>query len=524
MLWAVLRVLIFIAAVAGLSYGAGLLLETEGAIRIAVGNTELSLSPLAAVIAALVLIGATWVLFKAVGLLVATLRFLNGDETAISRYLTRNRERRGIEALVDGLMAIASGEGRLALAKAQKAERYLNRPDLTNLISAQAAELAGDTAKAEEVYKRLLADDRTRFVGVRGILKQKLAQGDMVTSLRLAEKAFALKPRHEETQDILIRLQAEDEDWAGARKTLAAKLKSGGLPRDVHKRRDALLTYAEARDAVAAGDPVKAETLATEANRLSPDFVPGAALAAELAAKAGKLKPATKMIKLAWERTPHPDLAAAFAGLVPDETPHARKKRFDPLLKLHPESDETRMLQAELAMSVEDFPAARRHMGDLAETRPTARALTIMAAIARGEGATDHEVKTWLTRALTAPRGPQWCCDRCQTIHGSWLPVCATCGAFDTLSYREPAVSQMTIPNSGQMLPLIVGTLEPPAPDVPDAEPAESDEAGEDAPPATGDATDAEEAVEVAADGEVLPADTPPKPGETRLQNGASHP
>ena len=37
-----------------------------------------------------------------------TLKFINGDETAISRYFDRNRERKGYQALSEGLMALAS--------------------------------------------------------------------------------------------------------------------------------------------------------------------------------------------------------------------------------------------------------------------------------------------------------------------------------------------------------------------------------------------------------------------------------
>ena len=87
----------------------------------------------------------------------------------------------------------------------------------------------GDRKKAEDTYKKLLDDSQTRFVGVRGIMKQKLADGDTDTALKLAEKAYALKPKHEETQDVLLRLQAEKSDWVGARKTLNAKLKKYGL-------------------------------------------------------------------------------------------------------------------------------------------------------------------------------------------------------------------------------------------------------------------------------------------------------
>ena len=460
MLWSLLKILIFVCIVAALTFGAGLLLETDGVVRMSVGATEFTLSPLAAVIAALVLLGAIWVIFKLVGLCVAVLKFLNGDETAISRFFLRNRERRGFEALAEGLMALASGEGRLALTKASRAEKFLNRPDLTNLIAAQAAEMAGDNVKAEEVYKRLLQDDRTRFVGVRGIMKQKLAMGDTATAWKLAEKAFALKPKHEETQDILLRLQAENDDWNGARATLAAKLKSGALPRDVHKRRDAVLSYAEARDALDRDDMTKAADLATEANRLAPHLVPAAALAARMQVKTGKPKNAVKIIKKAWEHAPHPDLAAAFAAIETAEDPAARTKRFDPLIAMHPDHLESKMLNAELNIAAENFPAARRALGNVHETMPTARSLTIMAAIERGEGAPDSLVRAWLAKALTASRGPQWTCDKCHNIHSDWVPICSNCGAFDTLSWVEPPKSEMALPNSTDMLPLIVGQIE----------------------------------------------------------------
>ena len=76
---------------------------------------------------------------------------------------------------------------------------------------------------------------------------------------------FDLKPGHEETQDILLNLQAEHADWTGARKTLNAKLKHGALPRDVHKRRDAVLALSEARDVLAEGKTIEARESAIEA-------------------------------------------------------------------------------------------------------------------------------------------------------------------------------------------------------------------------------------------------------------------
>jgi HemY protein len=152
------------------------------------------------------------------------------------------------------------------------------------------------------------------------------------------------------------------------------------------------------------------------------------------------------------------------------------------------------MLLAELNIAAEDFPAARKAMGTLASDQPTARSLTIMAAIERGEGAEDSVVRGWLTKALTASRGPQWVCDNCQNIHGAWAPVCSNCSGFDTLSWRVPSEGEVAMPGSTEMLPLIVG------------KPAEAP-----MPVVVEDAEVADSGDEPAKDGEILAAEADEK-------------
>ncbi len=465
MLWSLIKIVLFISLVAALTLGVGYLAETSGGVRITVSNTEYNLDPLHTAIAAVVLVLVIWLGLKVASFLLATVRFINGDETAISRYFDRNRERKGFEALADGMTALASGEGSLAMAKATKAEKYLKRPELTNLITAQAAEISGDRRLATEVYKRLLQNDRTRFVGIRGIMKQKLENGETDVAMQLAQKAFALKPKHTETGDLLLRLQAEHQDWSGARKTLAEKQRQGVLPRDVHKRRDAVMALSQAQEIFADGTTIEAREAAIEASRLSPDLIPAAVIAARAYIVNAKPKYATRVIKKAWEAQPHPDLAAAFASISPDETPAERIKRFQPLIKAAPDHPETRMLQGELFIAAADYPAARKAVADLAENDPTARSLAIMAAIERGEGSDDAVVRGWLTKAVTASRGPQWVCANCQTVHSTWAPVCSNCSGFDTLSWAVPADGEVAMPASSEMLPLLAGQAEDKQPD-----------------------------------------------------------
>ena len=456
MLWSLIKILSFVAMVMLISFGAGRLMEAQGGVMIQYAGLELSFGALQAALLVLGLLVSFWLVLKLLGLVVALLRFINGDETALSRYFDRNRERRGFEALSDGLMALASGDGRDAMAKARKADRLLNRPDLTNLIMAQAAVANGDRQTAKATYKKLLKDPKTRFVGTYGLLQQHLQDGDTEVALKLAEHAFALKPRHGETQDVLLKLQAGQEDWRGVRTTLTAKLKHGSLPKDVHKRRDAVFALSQSRDLRAEGKLEEAQAYAVEANRLAPGLVPAALLSAEGHREQKNVKQASRILRAAWQLAPHPDLAAGFAALAPDEASAARLKRFGQFTKGTESHPETKMLMAELYVAMADFDAARQALGDLAKTDPTMRALTILAAIERGDGADNQSVRRLLTQAISAQRDPQWICDNCGHVHHDWEPVCLNCEAIDSIAWKRPPMSEAVSPD---MLPLIVGHM-----------------------------------------------------------------
>ncbi|MGV6838752.1 MAG: heme biosynthesis HemY N-terminal domain-containing protein [Planktomarina sp.] len=468
MLWSLTKVLVFVAMVAAVAVGAGLLMETDGGITVAFGGIEFTLSPLFTAIGLIVLIFAVWVFLKVFSLFIAILKFINGDETAFSRFFDKSRERRGIDALADGLVALASGDGDLAMAKAQKADRLLNKPEVTNLIMAQAAEKAGDRRVAENTFKKLLDFKKTRFVAVRGLLKQKLEDGDTETALKLAEKAFDIQPKHEENQDTLLKLQTAEEDWSGARSTLAAKLKHGILPRDVHRRRDAVMAVSEARKLRQLGQVDDAQSLIIEANRLSPDLVAAATMTAKGYMDQGKPNMAARVIKAAWQQSQHPDLAAAYAALMPDETPEERVKRFKNLIRGTTKLNESKMVMAELHLANEDAASARTALGKIAEEDPTVRSLSILAAIEKMEAAPEEVVNGLLTKALTAQRDPEWVCGNCGEIHSDWDAICDHCGAFDTITWKRPSATVATLAPS--MMPLLSNPTAPKVIEVEDME------------------------------------------------------
>lgn len=407
---------------------------------------------------AMVLLAALiiWLAVKAFSFIVALVRFLTGDETALSRFWNRSRERRGFDALAGGLISMAEGDGRTALTKARKAERLLDRPGLTQLLMAQSAEAAGDAGLAKDYYKRLASSPDTAFVGVKGLMDQALRADDKPRALKLASHAATLKPRDADALTALFALQCEVEDWEGARRTLESAVKAKAISRDVADRRAAVLMIADAQAAAKQGESAKARELAERARRTAPELIPAIIAVARNQASDGGQRRAEKTLRDAWRAEPHPDIAAAFAALAPDETPAERRARFTELTKSHPEDPETRLLTAELALADNDPPAARVALGKLVDTHPTARALALMAAVEKADGGDEALVRGWLARAVAAPRAAQWACANCGARHAEWAPVCRRCEAFDTLAW-EDGEPQAGVDAVAALLPVIGG-------------------------------------------------------------------
>ncbi|MEM6933063.1 MAG: heme biosynthesis HemY N-terminal domain-containing protein, partial [Pseudomonadota bacterium] len=396
MIGSFIRYVLFVALVAAITWGAYQLMEDQGSVYINIANYEITLTPLAAIVFLLTGFLAMYLLFKIAGLLVAVYRFVCGDETAISRFFNRSRERRGFDALSRAMVALAEGDSRTAKTKSAKAERLLDRPELTRLVTAQSAELSGDAAKARKYYKTLAEDKRSAIVGVRGLLEMAKADGDEDRALKLAKQAYYLKPRDEWVLDNLYTLQSRSFDWRGARSTLADQRRAGFLPKPEANRREAMLALAQAEDAEELGQTENARKLALEAVKLDPVNIDAVTSASRLLVDAGSKRAANRIIMKAWSFSPGPQLAAAYAALEPGESPDQRSQRFKKLFEVKGTGTEANLVRAELALSLKDWPEARRAMSRLEENEPSARSCAIMAAIARGEGEPDAVVRGWL--------------------------------------------------------------------------------------------------------------------------------
>ena len=69
-----------------------------------------------------------------------------------------------------------------------------------------------------------------------------------------------------------------------------------------------------------------------------------------------------------------------------------------------------------------------------------------------------------LNSAITAKRGPQWVCGKCNTLHADWEPVCVNCSALDSLEWKVPPKDPTDFTVSEDLLPFLANELKAEAP------------------------------------------------------------
>ena len=393
-----IRILGFLLVVIGI-VAVGLWVATiEGTTTVGVGDSRID--------------GAT-AAFVAVGLVAA---FLLVFGTTIFSWLAglpgrlRGRRRarqqaRGMTALTRGLEAVAAGDAEDAQHHARLAGRNLTgAPGLTRLLTAQAAQLAGDDQTARESYAAMLEAPETEFLGLRGLYLQAMARDDKEEAKAYADRAFRLRPGAPWAFDSVYGLSIDRGAWGEAREALRLAQRQGAQgTQDAARKEAALLTAAAYADRDAGQDDAALDE-ATAALKADAGLAPAAVLAAQLQARAGRRAKAGRILDAAWSRAPHPALARTLREIFEDAPPARLAARLRKLVR-GDDSDEARLVLAEAHLLLDENEEAITTLEPLLRGQPTARTFSLMAEAveaARGKAAAEP----WLERAADAPRDP----------------------------------------------------------------------------------------------------------------------
>lgn len=425
------------------------------------------------------LVGVAFVVLFAYRLTSAILTSPQG----VAAMLAERRRAKGFSALSRGMVAVAAGDAQEARRYAGQAHKLLDAPPLTLLLAAQAAQLEGDEQAASGYFKAMLEAPETSLLGLRGLFIQARRAGDREAALDLARRAFRQRANTGWAAQAVFEIEAANENWSDALRTLDKTLSAKLITRDVARHKRALLLCAQAMTAeeaammqlgdarIAACEIALAQ--AQQAHSLAPDFVPAIAMIVRLCGFCGKVRRGTRLAEESWGKNPHPDIADAFMALVPGESAYERLGRVRQLVGRNPDHIESHVALARAALAARDWQTARqaleRHIGADAPYAPTQRLCELMADLEEGEHGDRGAARAWLARALHAPEDEMWVGENYRSPR--WSPVNPVTGEFDSLVWRAPVLhlprTEMPSPSTDTASQAARGDIEPVAPIAP---------------------------------------------------------
>ena len=344
------------------------------------------------------------------------------ERLRLKRNLTRRHE--ADQAMTRALVALAAGTGEAARLEMGKARKLVGETAPVLWLTAEAERLAGREAAAGDAY-RLLADrEDSRFLGVRGLLRQAMEKGDYAAAEALAAEAERLQPGAAWLKQERGQLALKTNDWRAA---LAL------APPEAPKATLALAA------AIAEPDQTKATDLMKQAFEADQGFAPAAIAYAERLQAGGFPRRAKEVLETAWAATPNPALAAAYLADAKDLV--ARVPAVEALIRRNPDAAESRLLLGETALAVGLTGRARSALEALlASGAADRRAYGAMAALELAEHGDTTEGRAaearWLREAAGAAAAPHWRCGACGKAHAAWAPVCDGCSATTRIEWQ----------------------------------------------------------------------------------------
>lgn len=421
-----IRTLFFLALLTLVASAFAMVADVEGGIHMTLGPYQMDLTVLSSMIAlALLCFGflALW----------SGLAFLWRLPQRFEALMQARKERKGQQALTQGLVAIGAGDMKTAEACAKEAERLLGTTPLALLLGAQAAQLGGQREKADQHFRAMLSLQETRLLGLRGLFVEASRQGDSEQAHRYAEEAHRLDPSSPWSCDALVHWHAGRAEWEAARLVLK-KANRHTQDQDAKRRMAALLTAEAASHAKT--DKKLALSLAQTALDHVADYVPAGLVAAAMLVKNNDLRKAGRLLEKLYVLNPHPDVAEAYVHLRHGDSALERLSRAEVLAKSVAGHEDSVYCLAKAELEAHHFDRVRTLLADLLADRPRMRFCLLMARLEALEHGDPSVQRDWLLRASRAPRDAAWIADG--VISDQWQPVSPVTGQLNAFQWAYP--------------------------------------------------------------------------------------
>lgn len=357
-----------------------------------------------------------------------------------------DQRKRSFRALTRGLVAVAAGDAKRATQYSKQTKHlWSDLKGLPLLLEAQAAKLRGEDGLAQNRFERLLKDKDSAFLGVRGLLKSALDEGDIERALDFARQAEKQHPKKSWIVKIVYELEIKNRLWTDALRTnhKLQKIDKDNFPR---LQKDRVAIYLHHHDkALREGDHKRARSEVETAYKLDPTFIPSVTRYCDFLIQDKKHRKCAAVIEKAWKVNTHPDMAKIWSRMAPVSKGKNPNKDHDvimgwyeKLIAFKPDSAEGQMAAANAAMDMEYWGEAKAYLMVAEKLYPAARVYRMQAIVEQNSTHNDDSIHRLMERAANALPDKRWVCQETGIIFEEWRAIAKPHGQFNSIAWDIP--------------------------------------------------------------------------------------
>jgi HemY protein len=369
----------------------------------------------------------------------------------ISEHKQSYDQKIGYLSLTRGLVAVASGDSAKANQYAQKANKLLKGDNgLPLLLKAQAAHLNGQDDVANACYEELSTNKETAFLGVRGLMKAALEQGNETKALEYAKQGLKTQPHHPSLLKMVYNLSLKNQTWDEALKISSQLQKiKGQSVEKLNSDRIAIYLHRYDQSSQQAFGELKA------AYKLNSVFVPTVKRLVEHYMKLNKRRKAVSLIEATWKESPHPDLADMWMQLAPPQKKDANTKKLawaNKLVEMNPDSVQSQIAAAKMAIELEYWGEAKAYLMVAENIYATAQVFHLRALAEKNITQSEDQVESLLAKASNAMPAKVWVCAQTGLTYDDWSAIAMPHESFNTIIWDVPG-ARVVMQDNAALLP-----------------------------------------------------------------------
>ncbi len=364
---------------------------------------------------------------------------------AIVAYKAKYDYKVGYHALTRGLVAVAAGDAALATKYSQQTQKLLDeKGGLPLLLKAQAARLRGEEGVAKSSFEALLEDKDTSFLGIRGLMKSAIDEGDKEAALKHARTALKSHPHQKWILKLNYALECQNHNWEDVFSVGKKALKYDAITTEEYDS-DRVAIYLMRHDyALEKNNQHEALRNLKQAEKLNPTFVPTILRYAKHYMAENKNKKAISFIERAWQKNPHPDLAQLWGELMPTPKKDAENFKlewFEKLVTLNPDCIEGHIAAAKTAIDLQFWGDAKAHLMAAEKIYPTAKIFYLRALVEKNLTHNAESAEEVLKRASHSIPDKSWVCTETGMTYHAWTAIAVPHESFNTIVWDVPSAA-----------------------------------------------------------------------------------